>query len=48
MSDHILVMNKGKIAEEGTAKDIINHLKEDYTKRLIASIPKFEKTNVNL
>ncbi|PSF31419.1 ABC transporter ATP-binding protein [Aphanothece hegewaldii CCALA 016] len=44
MSDRIIVMNKGKIAEEGTAKEIINHPKEDYTKRLIASIPKFEKT----
>lgn len=47
MSDRILVMNKGKIAEEGTAKDIINHPKEKYTKRLIASIPNFEKTNIN-
>ncbi|GFE71882.1 ABC transporter ATP-binding protein [Chroococcus sp. FPU101] len=47
MSDRIIVMNKGKIAEEGTAKEIINHPKEDYTKRLIASIPKFEKPNLN-
>lgn len=47
MSDRIIVMNKGKIAEEGTAKEIINHPKEEYTKRLIASIPKFEKLNFN-
>jgi len=40
MSDRIIVMNKGKIEEEGTSEMIYNHPKNDYTKSLINSIPK--------
>jgi peptide/nickel transport system ATP-binding protein len=40
ISDRIIVMNKGKIEEEGNADDIYNHPQKDYTKRLINSIPK--------
>jgi peptide/nickel transport system ATP-binding protein len=39
MSDRILVMNRGKIVEQGTAEDIYLHPKEEYTQKLIASIP---------
>jgi peptide/nickel transport system ATP-binding protein len=35
-----MVMNKGKIEENGRADEIYFHPKSDYTKRLIASIPK--------
>lgn len=41
MSDHIMVMNKGKIEEKGTTEEIINNPQTEYTKRLISSIPKF-------
>jgi peptide/nickel transport system ATP-binding protein len=41
MSDRILVMYEGKIAESGTAEQIYRTPKEEYTKRLIASIPNF-------
>ncbi|MBE9223252.1 ABC transporter ATP-binding protein [Cyanobacterium stanieri LEGE 03274] len=41
MSDRIMVMNKGKIEEIATTEQIINHPQRDYTKKLIASIPKF-------
>lgn len=39
MSDRILVMNQGKIVEEGTAESIYLEPKEAYTQKLIASIP---------
>jgi peptide/nickel transport system ATP-binding protein len=40
MSDRIIVMNKGKIEEYGTATDIYNNPQSEYTKKLIAAIPK--------
>ena len=40
ISDRILVMNKGKIEESGNADDIYFNPQSDYTKKLIASIPK--------
>jgi len=40
MSDRIVVMNKGKIEEMGSAHDIYSHPKSAYTKRLIEAIPK--------
>lgn len=39
ISDRILVMNKGKIVEQGNADDIYFHPKNEYTKNLVASIP---------
>ncbi|CCI37151.1 ABC transporter ATP-binding protein [Microcystis aeruginosa] len=44
MSDRIMVMNKGKIEEMGTANQIINSPKSDYTRKLIASIPQFTES----
>lgn len=40
ISDRIMVMNKGKIEETGTANKIYFNPKTLYTQRLIASIPK--------
>ncbi len=40
MSDRMMVMNKGKIEEIGVADDIYNNPQTEYTKRLIAAIPK--------
>jgi peptide/nickel transport system ATP-binding protein len=40
ISDRIVVMNKGKIEEIGFADDIYNNPQTEYTKRLIAAIPK--------
>ena len=39
MSDRIMVMNRGKIEEIGTAQSIYREPKKDYTRQLIASIP---------
>jgi len=40
ISDRIMVMNKGKIEETGAADNVYFNPQSDYTKRLIASIPK--------
>ena len=39
ISDRMMVMNKGEIVEMGDPDDIYYHPKEEYTKKLIASIP---------
>jgi peptide/nickel transport system ATP-binding protein len=39
ISNRILVMNKGKIVEQGTADEIFFNPKNDYTQQLIAAIP---------
>lgn len=40
ISDRIMVMNKGKIEEIGSAEQVYHHPSSSYTKKLIASIPK--------
>ena len=40
ISDRIMVMNKGRIEESGDADSVYYNPQSDYTKRLIASIPK--------
>jgi len=40
ISDRIMVMNKGRIEESGDADQVYYNPQSDYTKRLIASIPK--------
>ncbi|HMR91447.1 MAG TPA: ATP-binding cassette domain-containing protein, partial [Chitinophagaceae bacterium] len=40
ISDRIIVMNKGKIEETGTAHEVFNHPQMAYTQQLIASIPR--------
>ena len=39
VSDRIMVMNKGKIEEVGTAEQVYRHPRSAYTQKLIASIP---------
>lgn len=40
LSDRIMVMNKGKIEEMGSAEDVYSHPQSDYTQKLVASIPR--------
>ncbi|MCB9033332.1 MAG: ABC transporter ATP-binding protein [Chitinophagales bacterium] len=40
MSDRMVVMNKGEIEEMGAADEIYNNPQKEYTKKLIAAIPK--------
>lgn len=39
ISDRMIIMNKGKIEEQGFPEDIYNNPQTDYTKKLIAAIP---------
>jgi ABC-type glutathione transport system ATPase component len=45
IADHILVMQKGEIVEEGSADNIFYHTKHPYTKNLLASIPNCAKSD---
>jgi oligopeptide/dipeptide ABC transporter ATP-binding protein len=41
MSDHVLVMYRGKIVEAAPAESIYENPQHDYTKKLLAAVPKF-------
>ena len=41
VSDHILVMSKGRIVEQGAPADILGHPREEYTRTLLAAVPRF-------
>ena len=40
VADRIVVMNKGQVVESGTAKEVINSPKDDYTKKLLSAVPR--------
>lgn len=46
MSDRMVVMNKGKIEEMGISDEIYNNPQKEYTKNLIAAIPKGELSDI--
>ena len=46
MSDRIMVMKDGKIIETGDADEVYFHPQEEYTKKLISSIPVQEFTAI--
>ncbi|HEY4777983.1 MAG TPA: ATP-binding cassette domain-containing protein [Solirubrobacterales bacterium] len=39
ISDRVAVMHNGKIVEEGTADQVCEHPRDDYTKKLLAAVP---------
>ncbi len=41
ISDHVLVMYRGKIVESASATDIYRNPQHDYTRRLLAAVPSF-------
>lgn len=43
VADRIIVMNRGRIVEEGTCAEVLSNPKEEYTKYLMASVPKIGK-----
>jgi peptide/nickel transport system ATP-binding protein len=40
MSDEIIVMNRGKIVERGTPAQVCGSPQHDYTRKLLAAVPK--------
>ncbi len=45
LADRVLVMHNGQIVETGTAREVIDDPKDDYTRRLIASVPRLERAS---
>lgn len=43
IADRIIVMNKGRIVEQGTCDEVLKHPKEEYTRYLMAAVPKIGK-----
>lgn len=43
VADRIIVMNKGRIVEQGAASEVLSKPKEEYTRFLMASVPKIGK-----
>ncbi|MEP6673017.1 MAG: ABC transporter ATP-binding protein, partial [Chthoniobacter sp.] len=41
MSDHVLVMYRGQIVESASAESIYENPQHEYTKKLLAAVPKF-------
>jgi peptide/nickel transport system ATP-binding protein len=48
ISDRVLVMEKGKIVEQGTPQDIYHRPQHPYTIKLINAIPRLDKKNMNV
>lgn len=44
LADRVVVMHDGKAVESGTARDVIDNPQDDYTRRLIAAVPRLERT----
>ncbi|MBC8081881.1 MAG: ABC transporter ATP-binding protein, partial [Hymenobacter sp.] len=46
MSDRLLVMRQGQIVESGPAADLYAHPRHEYTRQLLAAIPKDEPADI--
>ncbi len=44
IADRIIVMNKGKIVESGSCAEVLKNPREEYTRTLMAAVPKIGKT----
>jgi len=44
VSQKVLVMNQGKLVEEGSCEQIYRHPRDPYTQKLLAAVPKLELT----
>ena len=40
MADHVAVMHRGRIDEAGPTEDLLAHPQRDYTRRLLAAVPR--------
>jgi peptide/nickel transport system ATP-binding protein len=43
LADRVVVMHDGKAVESGPAREVIDNPQDDYTRRLIAAVPSFER-----
>ena len=42
MADQLIVMQHGKVVDQGTRDEVMNHPTSDYTKKLLATVPEME------
>ena len=42
MADQLIVMQHGKVVDQGTRDEVMNHPTSDYTKKLLAAVPEME------
>ena len=42
MADQLVVMQHGKVVDQGTRDEVMNHPTSDYTKKLLAAVPEME------
>jgi peptide/nickel transport system ATP-binding protein len=42
LCERVIVMNRGRIVETGSADDVLNNPQDDYTKTLVQAIPHFQ------
>ncbi len=40
MADEVLVMKDGDVVEQASVAEILEHPREDYTKRLLGAVPR--------
>ncbi|HUZ51329.1 MAG TPA: ATP-binding cassette domain-containing protein [Streptosporangiaceae bacterium] len=45
LADRVIVMHDGKAVESGPAREVIDNPQDEYTRRLIASVPSLERGN---
>jgi peptide/nickel transport system ATP-binding protein len=43
MCDHVIVMNRGRVLEQGPTRSVFADPQNDYTRQLIASVPRLPK-----
>jgi peptide/nickel transport system ATP-binding protein len=46
LCERVIVMNRGRIVETGTADEVLNNPKEAYTRTLVEAIPHFEPSRM--
>ena len=46
MADNVLVMQKGRAVEYGSAEQILRHPETEYTKTLMAAVPRLDRGGV--
>lgn len=47
VADQVLVMNAGRMVEQGTTRSLFNHPEAEYTRKLLAAIPRGNKPTAN-
>ena len=44
MADRVVVMREGRIVESGDARDVLEHPEQEYTKTLMAAVPRLRRS----